>query len=115
MKRNQAKDAQQAQAGFYERSFDAQERVDLAAALQSGLSSEIAMLRVTMRRFYELLCDSQQPEELGELLGRIGLGAMRLSALLEKQHGSSDEGAMESLRLINKAIDQAAREMGIKE
>ena len=105
----------EAQAGFYDRSFDDQERIDLAAALESGLSGEIAMLRVTMRRFYELLCNSQQAGELGELLGRIGLGAMRLSALLEKQHGLSDDGGMESLNLISKAIDQVAREMGIKE
>ena len=103
------------QPGFYERSFDDQERIDLEAAMDSGLSSEIAMLRVTMRRFYELLCNSQQAAEMGELLGRIGLGAMRLSALLEKQKGLSEDGALDSFNLISQAIDQVSRELGIKE
>ena len=101
--------------GFYERNFDDQERIDLAAVMDGGLSSEIAMLRVTMRRFYELLCNSQQAAEMGELLGRIGLGAMRLSALLEKQKGLSADGALDSYSLISQAIDQVSRELGIKE
>lgn len=97
--------------GFYDRKFADDELIDLATLLTTGLDSEISMLRVVLRRFFEQAQGSQSVTELAEMLQNIGLGATRLASLLKSQQALGDDRGDELAKAIYAAIDQVSKEM----
>jgi hypothetical protein len=98
------------QLGFYSGGFEPIELRDLDSALRTGLADEIAMLRVSMRRVFELTSDPRNPGRAEKALGTLGLAATRLAKLLqvEREMTGSNSSAYEA---INEAISQVLDEM----
>ena len=99
-----------ARPGFYDHGYRSLELRDLPHALKSGLADEIAMLRVSMRRVFELTSDPRNPGRAEKALGTLGLAATRLAKLLqvEREMTGSNSSAYEA---INEAISQVLDEM----
>jgi len=70
--------------GFYSRQFKPDERDDLETMLADGLTDEIAMLRVIIRRVMEL-ADGVEMTQAINLLGALGMASTRLAGLLRTQ------------------------------
>jgi hypothetical protein len=110
--------------GFYSRSFKDIENSDLEAMLAQDLESEIAMLRVVVRRAFELSTAPDPPQsplkggkEAGQELDRaihvmnsLGMASIRLGSLLKVQamlgKREGDIGAT-----ISEALKEVAREL----
>ena len=104
--------------GFYSRNFQPDEREDLEASLAEGISSEIKMMRIVIRRAFSLTTEFEGGEsEPGEYLERtiqtmnaLGMAAIRLGSLLklEKALGRDSSGLAEKL---NTALNNVIKEM----
>jgi hypothetical protein len=104
--------------GFYSRNFKPDEREDLEASLAEGISSEIKMMRIVIRRAFSLATEFEGGEsEPGEYLERtiqtmnaLGMAAIRLGSLLklEKALGRDSSGLAEKL---NTALNNVIKEM----
>ena len=110
--------------GFYSRSFLDLENTDLEAMLAQDLESEIARLRVVVRRAFELSTapdPPQSPLEGGRAVGQeldraihvmnsLGMASIRLGSLLKVQamlgKREGDIGAT-----ISEALKEVAREL----
>ena len=99
--------------GFYSRQFKDSEILDLEAILADGLDDEIAMLRVTMRRYFEVVQGVNDIDVLANTVGIMGIAATRLAGLLriKKLLGGGDDD--EWLRTINQAIADVSEEFGL--
>jgi hypothetical protein len=99
--------------GLYGRRFHTDEVSDLELLLDGSLDSEIAMLRVVTRRFFERSSQDEDMAEAADTLGVLGLAVTRLSCLLKVQKllGTGDE---HSLQLIQRAILEASKEMELR-
>lgn len=71
--------------GFYARHFGKMELKDLDAILDKGLDSEINMLRVGIRRLFELTQENSDIERGIRLLSVLGSSATRLANLLRTE------------------------------
>lgn len=87
--------------GFYSSRFSNIELTDLETALHDGLGSEIALLRVLIRRFSEKL-DQEDPtiEEAASHLLTIGSAMAKLAHLLRTDHvlsGGQESAVMDAI------------------
>lgn len=100
--------------GFYSRQFQDQELLDLEAIMAEGLDDEIAMLRVAMRRYFELVTQHiTDIDYMANTVEIMGMAATRLAGLLKIKKflgGGEDE---ELLSTINQAIADVAEELGL--
>lgn len=71
--------------GFYSRHFRQLEAADLEFALSNGLQDEIAMLRVSLRRLFELSDDADNPDDASKVLATLGLACTHLANMLRTQ------------------------------
>jgi hypothetical protein len=112
--------------GFYSRSFKDLENSDLEAMLAQNLESEIAMLRVVVRRAFELSAAPAGEDEENEpgqeldaqaklgtaihVMNSLGMASIRLGSLLKIQtmlgKRDNDVGAA-----ISEALKQVARDL----
>jgi hypothetical protein len=104
--------------GFYSRSFKELENSDLEAMLAQDLESEIAMLRVVVRRAFELsTAPAIEDTDLGQDLNKainvmnsLGMASIRLGSLLKIQamlgKREGDIGAV-----ISEALKEVARDL----
>jgi hypothetical protein len=104
--------------GFYSRSFKDLENTDLEAMLAQDLESEIAMLRVVVRRAFELSTAPGGDEvEIGHdldkaihVMNSLGMASIRLGSLLKVQamlgKREGDIGAV-----ISEALKEVARDL----
>jgi hypothetical protein len=110
--------------GFYSRSFKELENSDLEAMLAQDLESEIAMLRVVVRRAFELSTapaaedtglgqDLDAQAKLGtaiHVMNSLGMASIRLGSLLKIQamlgKREGDIGAV-----ISEALKEVARDL----
>jgi hypothetical protein len=104
--------------GFYSRSFKELENSDLEAMLAQDLESEIAMLRVVVRRAFELsTAPAVEDTDLGQdldkaihVMNSLGMASIRLGSLLKIQamlgKREGDIGAV-----ISEALKQVARDL----
>jgi hypothetical protein len=104
--------------GFYSRSFKDLENTDLEAMLAQDLESEIAMLRVVVRRAFELSTaptegDGEPVQDLDKaihVMNSLGMASIRLGSLLKIQamlgKREGDIGAV-----ISEALKQVARDL----
>ena len=101
--------------GFYSRAFNERELSDLDAALETGLQSELAMLRVATRRFFELAnnAEDQNLEEAGQTLALLSMAAGKLAAITRIQHLLGGDQKDEILQSISAAIDIVTKETNL--
>jgi hypothetical protein len=101
--------------GFYSRGFNNLEHSDLEAMLSQGLESEIAMLRVVVRRAFELTTsaageESQDLDRAIHVMNSLGMASIRLGSLLKVQamlgKRQDDIGAV-----ISEALREVARDL----
>jgi hypothetical protein len=71
--------------GFYSRNFRRLEASDLEAALSNGLSDEITMLRVALRRLFDLSEGFTTPDDATKILTTLGLTCTHLANLLRTE------------------------------
>ena len=97
--------------GFYSRQFRAGEVNDLEASTETGLVSEITMLRVICRRIFEYASESE-PDDItqwSQLLNSLSLAASRMAGLLRQQRalgsGTTDVAAALSAALAEVTRD----------
>jgi cell division GTPase FtsZ len=101
--------------GFYSRNFKDLENADLEAMLAQDLESEIAMLRVVVRRAFELTTsaageESQDLDRAIHVMNSLGMASIRLGSLLKVQamlgKRQDDIGAV-----ISEALREVARDL----
>ena len=106
--------------GFYARRYSASEREDLAARLSEGVSDEITMLRVIVRRMFNATLDSEvgdqgEPdlEQLASTINTLSLAAIRIGNLLKLQHmlGAKEN---DTSSVISQALADIAKELKLK-
>ncbi len=100
--------------GFYSRQFKKMELDDLEL-LKEGLDDEIIMMRVITRRFMEAAADFEDgpndPKEMRDVLGALGLAATRLASLLKTNKVlMGDRGRSEAISI---ALDEVMEEWNL--
>jgi hypothetical protein len=101
--------------GFYSRHFNQMELEDLDAALEHGLQNELAMLRVAIRRFFDLAIrdEDQDLVSAGQTLSLLSMAAGKLAAITRIQHMLGGDQKDEILQSISNAIDIVMKEKNI--
>ncbi|MDO9546623.1 MAG: hypothetical protein Q7J07_07735 [Pelolinea sp.] len=102
--------------GFYSRRFRGLEIADLGTVLTDSLDDEIALVRVVVRRVFELA--DQEAETLDDwqsALSTLGAASTRLAGLLRTQQmmTGSKGGADIVLQALSESIGIVANELGI--
>ena len=99
--------------GFYSRRFSELELSDLEAALDDGLGSEIAALRVMIRRVIEKFDSNQDDlvlDEAAHLLGSVGSAMSRLASLLRTDQVISGK-SNQVMDAISEAISEFTKDL----
>jgi len=99
--------------GFYAKKYFPLEISDLDTALGEGLLDEIALLRVTIRRVFEIAndCDQQDLDTWCKSLNTLGTAATRLAGLLRANQVISG-GQGNTLELLAQQFGKVAHELG---
>ena len=106
--------------GFYSRRFTAGEREDLEARLSEGVSDEIVMLRVIVRRMFNATLESDTPdqpgqdlEQLSRTINTLSIAAIRIGNLLKLQQmlGAKEN---DTSAVIRQALADIAVELKLK-
>jgi hypothetical protein len=106
--------------GFYSRRFTAGDREDLEARLSEGVSDEIAMLRVIVRRMFNATLDSGTPdqpgqdlEQLSRTINTLSIAAIRIGNLLKLQQmlGTKED---DPNNVIRRALTDIAKELKLQ-
>jgi hypothetical protein len=96
--------------GFYSRNFGTMELKDLDAMLDSGLDSEINLLRVAMRRLLILTAENTNVDTGIRLLTVLGSTATRLANLLRTEALLGGDRKQSLYNQLVDAIDGMAKE-----
>jgi hypothetical protein len=106
--------------GFYSRRFTAGEFEDLEARLSEGVSDEIAMLRVIVRRMFNAALESsaagpldQDLEQLTVTINTLSIAAIRIGNLIKLQRmlGAQEN---DTSQVINQALADIAIELKLQ-
>lgn len=97
--------------GIYTGGFQDDEITDLEAMLDGGLSAEIAMLRASTRRLFNLSAGEETIERSIKTLRELGLSATRLASLLKAQSELDDKKGDEFARITKEALDEIVEEL----
>lgn len=99
--------------GFYSKRFSPLEKQDLDAMLGEGLQDEIALLRVTIRRVFDLATqEGENSETWLKALSTLGLASARLASLLRTQKNiQGDTSSVASA--LSQALGEVCGELGI--
>ncbi len=97
--------------GFYSRTMDKLEVGDMEAALGTDLDDLLALMKVLLRRVFDLSKEADQPEIMLSYLGGCGMAAMRIIAILKAQRmfGKSPEDS--TAMAINQALTEVMKEI----
>lgn len=101
--------------GFYSHRFNNLELSDLDAALSDGLTDEIALVRVIIRRVFEYAdADAQNLDTWSQALNTLGAASTRLAGLLRTQQLiAGDSGDVVSI--LSQAIGEVAHDLGLSD
>ncbi len=101
--------------GFYSRRFSPLEAIDLEAVLSPGLTDEIALLRVIIRRVFEFAdLSATDLDAWTKSLNTLGAAATRLAGLLRTQQIISG-GSEDIVSVLSEAIGDVAHELGFRD
>lgn len=101
--------------GFYARKMIPLELADLDTALGDGLTDEIALLRVIIRRVFDYANDhtDQDLNTWSHSLNTLGAACTRLAGLLRtNQILGGDNGPEDTIKELAQAFGYAAHELG---
>jgi uncharacterized protein YjcR len=96
--------------GFYCRDFTQIEAEDLETVLREGLQDEIAMLRVSLRRLFQLSKQSQDLESAAKVMSSLSHASAQLANLL-RTHKMLTGQSNATEEAITTAINQIIVEM----
>jgi hypothetical protein len=99
--------------GFYSHRFSPLELRNLDTALADGLDDEIALLRVTIRRVFDLATEEGEDSETWfKALSTLGLASTRLAGLVRTQKLiKGDNSSVASA--LSQALGEVCDELGI--
>jgi len=99
--------------GFYSQRFSSLELHDLDTALADGLDDEIALLRITIRRVFDLATEEGEDSETWfKALSTLGLASTRLAGLVRTQKLiKGDSSSVASA--LSQALGEVCDELGI--
>jgi len=99
--------------GFYSQRFSPLEILDLENAMVDGLDEEIALLRLTIRRVFDLATEKGEDTETWfKALSTLGLASTRLAGLVRTQKLiKSDSSSVASA--LSQALGEVCDELGI--
>jgi len=101
--------------GFYSGRFNSQEVTDLDAALSDGLTDEIALLRVIIRRVFSYADkEAMDLDSWTKALNTLGAASTRLAGLLRTQQIISG-GGTDIVDILSSAIEEVANDLGIRD
>jgi hypothetical protein len=102
--------------GFYSRRYQPLELRDLDSMLATGLSDEITLLRVIIRRVFEFASQSEEQDldTWTHALNTLGTASTRLATLLRTQHKLRDERE-DIVDTLSRALGQVAHEIGFRD
>lgn len=95
--------------GFYSRLFREGELTDLTTVESGALEDEVVMLRVSIRRMFEMTDEAADLKEWGITLNTLGLAASRLARLLKVQQdlsGSEGDSSAELAEALRQAVEE---------
>ena len=100
--------------GFYSRRFRTLELSDLSTVLTGNLTDEIALLRVIIRRVFELAdTDAETLEDWQMALSTLGAAATRVAGMLRTQFMiSGNKGGDDLTNLIIESIKNTGHKRG---
>jgi len=101
--------------GFYSKAFKKIETDDLECIEGEGLENEINMMRIITRRFLELAQKANTMEESAAVLNTLGMASVRLASLLRVQNMLKGDKKAKIIDDIERAITEAAKELGISQ
>ena len=101
--------------GFYSHRFKNLEISDLDSALSDGLTDEIALLRVIIRRVFEYAdTDAQDLDTWSTALNTLGAASTRLAGLLRTQQLIAGENT-DVISVLSQAIGEVAHDLGLSD
>ena len=100
--------------GFYAKDFQPFEVQDLEAMLETGLSNEIAMLRVITRRVFSMAKGIDDFDEATVALRALGMASNRVASLLKTQAELGIKHGDDLLSTISSALEEVAQELRLK-
>ena len=101
--------------GFYSHRFNNLEISDLDTALSEGLTDEISLLRVIIRRVFEYAdTGAQDLDTWSVALNTLGAASTRLAGLLRTQQLIAGEGA-DVVSVLSQAIGEVAHDLGLSD
>lgn len=101
--------------GFYSHRFNSLELSDLDTALSDGLTDEIALLRVIIRRVFEYAdFESQDMDTWSKALNTLGAASTRLAGLLRTQRLIAGDSA-DVVSVLSQAIGEVAHDLGLSD
>jgi hypothetical protein len=100
--------------GFYSRRFTASEAEDLEARLCEGITDEVAMMRVVVRRLFDVSSDEDQDlEKLMATLNTLGMAAIRIGSLLRLEYLLGGKES-DTASVISQALTDIAKELKLQ-
>ena len=94
-------------SGFYSKRFQGGELDDLDMELREGLTDEIALMRIMMRRVLDAANEEKKREPLMETLSTLGTASTKLAILLRTQ-AQINNHQTDIAALIIDAIEEVA-------
>ncbi len=98
--------------GFYASSFTSTEAADLDAVLAQNLDDEISMLRVALRRTFEVVANAENADAACFALSALGQASTRLAGLLKTQRLLQGSGSVDVAAALNQALGDVVKEFG---
>jgi len=101
--------------GYYSHRFNQLELSDLDIVLSEGLTDEIALLRVIIRRVFEYADSAAQDlNTWSNALNTLGAASTRLAGLLRTQQLIAGTGA-DVVSVLSQAIGEVAHDLGLSD
>jgi hypothetical protein len=98
--------------GFYASTFTSSENEDLEAVIAQNLDDEITMLRVALRRTFEVVASSADADAACFALSALGQASIRLAGLLKTQRMLQGSGSVDVAAALNQALGEVVKEFG---
>jgi hypothetical protein len=97
--------------GFYSRKFREAEISELDASMSAGLVDEIAAIKVTMRRLFEVASDQQEDnlDDLANLLTLMSQTGVKLASMMRTQKMLGGDQDQEIANAVTSALRQVMK------
>lgn len=98
--------------GFYSQMFTDLEVKDLESVMALDLTGEIAMLRVALRRVFDVVATATEAEGALAALSALGQASTRLAGLLKVQKMVAGSGNVDVAGALSEALSEVIKEFG---